>query len=102
MDLTQDDAGAVRHVRIGEPVTVVLAESPTTGYRWQADVDEVALPLTADDYDGATHPAGAAGVRRLTFVPARGGRWLLRLVKRRAWEHKAVAEFEVQLEVAAD
>lgn len=102
MDLTQDDAGAVRRARVGEPVTVVLAENPTTGYRWQADVDEAALPLTADEYDGATHPVGASGVRRLTFVPARAGRVTLRLVKRREWEDKAVADFEVQLEVTAD
>ena len=102
MDLTQDDAGTMRRVRVGEPVTVVLAENPTTGYRWQVDADEAALPLSADEYDGATQPVGAPGSRRLTFVPARAGRVTLRLVKRREWEDKAVGEFEVQLEVAAD
>jgi inhibitor of cysteine peptidase len=102
VELTQDDAGATRRVRVGEKITVVLPENPTTGYRWAVEVDTAALPVTADEYDGGTHPVGAAGTRRLTFVPKGPGQAKLRLVKRRAWETKAVADFEVDLEVTAD
>ena len=102
VELTQDDAGGTRRVRVGEKITVVLAENPTTGYRWAPEVDAAVLPVTADEYEGGTQPVGAAGTRRLTFVPGHPGKAKLRLVKRRAWEDKSVAEFEVDLEVTAD
>jgi inhibitor of cysteine peptidase len=100
VQLTEDDSGATRRVRVGEEITVVLAENPTTGYRWETDSSS--LPVTADEYEGGTRPMGAGGRRRLTFVPARAGAAKVRLVKRRAWEDKVVAEFEVDLEVTAD
>ena len=99
MELSQEDAGHTRRVRVGENVTIVLPESPTTGYRWEADVDADVLPLVSDEYDGGAHPVGAGGTRRLTFAPARPGPATLHLVKRRAWEGAAVGEFAVTLDV---
>jgi len=99
VNLTQDDSGGTRSVRVGDEITVVLGENPTTGYRWQADVDTARLQITADIYEGPDHPIGAGGTRRLTFSPVQPGQIRLRLVKRRSWEDTAVAEFDVALDV---
>lgn len=100
MDLTQADAGRRCTVQVGEPVTVLLPETPTTGYRWEPEVDAAALEQTDDRYDGPTEPRGAAGTRRLSFRPLRPGAAHLRLVKRRAWEATGVEEFAVDIDVA--
>jgi inhibitor of cysteine peptidase len=101
VQLTQDDSGSTRVVRIGDEVTVVLDENPTTGYRWHADLDGTRLQLTADHYQGPGRPVGAGGSRYLTFEPLQVGPAQLHLAKRRSWEQEAVAEFDVTLYVAA-
>lgn len=84
---------------MGDEITVVLDETPTTGYRWHADIDTARLHVTDDRYEGATSPAGAGGTRRMTFAPLQIGPARLHLVKRRAWEQAVVAEFDVALVV---
>jgi inhibitor of cysteine peptidase len=100
VNLTQDDSGAARDLRLGDEITVVLDENPTTGYRWHADVDTARLQLTDDQYQGADRPIGASGVRRLTFAPLQAGPARLHLVKRRSWEQAVVAEFDIALDIA--
>ncbi len=100
VELTQQDSGRRHSVRVGDEVTVVLPETPTTGYRWHPDVDATALEPTDDQYEGPTEPRGAGGTRRLTFTARRAGPVHLRLVKWRAWETSAVEEFAVDLDVA--
>jgi inhibitor of cysteine peptidase len=102
VNLTQDDSGARRSVRLGDEITVALAENPTTGYRWHADIDTACLRLTADDYVGPERPVGAGGMRQLTFISLKPGAIRLHLVKRRSWEQTAAAEFDVTLDVTAE
>jgi inhibitor of cysteine peptidase len=102
VDLTKDDSGSTRVVRIGDEITVVLDENPTTGYRWHADIDTARLQLIADHYQGPARPAGAGGSRYLTFAPLQSGQVELHLVKHRSWEQAVVAEFDVALDVAAE
>jgi inhibitor of cysteine peptidase len=99
--LSQGDSGSTRVVRIGDEITVVLDENPTTGYRWHPDIDATRLHLTTDHYQGPERPVGAGGSRHLTFAPLQPGPVRLHLVKRRSWEQAAVADFDVTLEVAA-
>lgn len=87
---------------VGEQITVLLDENPTTGYRWHAEIDPIRVRLTEDQYEGPERPVGAGGTRRLTFAPLQPGRTRLHLVKRRSWEQAVVAEFDVVLEVAVD
>ena len=98
MELRQEDSGGRRTTRIGEELNVVLAENPTTGYRWHSEIDTRTLQQTGDRYDGPTEPRGSAGTRRLTFRVLRGGPVRLRVVKRRAWEGTAVEEFSIDLD----
>ncbi|HEV7202958.1 MAG TPA: protease inhibitor I42 family protein [Jatrophihabitans sp.] len=99
MELTERNAGERLTLRAGEPVTLALTETPTTGYRWHAD-DTAGLELLGDTYDGPTEPRGAAGTRRLTFTPRRTGPLRLRVALRRSWESTEADEFVVDLEVA--
>ncbi len=102
VNLTQDDSGGAREVRLGDEITVVLDENPTTGYRWHPDIDPARLQLTGDQYQGPERPVGASGTRRMTFALLEAGAARLHLVKRRSWEQVGVAEFNVALHVAAD
>jgi len=99
VNLTQDDSGHARNVQIGDEITVVLEENPTTGYRWHTDIDPARLALTADTYQGPERPVGASGTRHLTFTVLQPGPVRLRLVKRRSWEQAVVAEFDAALDV---
>ena len=99
MELTQDDSGGRRSARVGEELSVVLAENPTTGYRWHSEIDARTLQQTGDRYEGPAGPWGAAGTRRLTFRVLRPGLLHLQVVKRRAWEETTVAEFSIDLDV---
>jgi len=86
---------------VGEDLTVVLAENPTTGYRWHAEIDATALRLIDDRYLGPAEPRGAAGTRRLTLRPLRAGPVHLRVVLRRPWEQAAAERFDVDLDIEA-
>jgi inhibitor of cysteine peptidase len=100
VELTEKDSGGRRTVRVGDDIVVTLAENPTTGYRWSADVDASSLGQTDDRYTGPDEPRGAGGMRRLTFTALRAGTIHLRLVKKRAWERDGDGEqFTVDLTV---
>lgn len=99
MELMQRDSGGRRTARVGEDLTVVLPENPTTGYRWHPEIDATTLQQTGDRYIGPTEPRGAAGTRRLAFRVLRAGPVHLRVVKRRPWEGAAVEEFDLDLDV---
>ena len=99
VELSAADTGTRRTIQVGARVTVRLAETPTTGYRWQAD-DDPGLRLVDDRFEGAEVPRGAGGVRVLDFEAVRSGPARLRLAKRRAWgETEPVEEYLVDLEV---
>jgi inhibitor of cysteine peptidase len=99
MELTYEDSGSQRDLRVGEQVEIRLPESPTTGYRWQADVDLAALKQTHDGFEGGALPRGAAGVRVMRFEALQPGDATLRLVKQRSWERKPTDEFTARLRV---
>jgi inhibitor of cysteine peptidase len=100
--LGQDESGGARDLGLGDEITIVLDENPTTGYRWHPDIDAGRLQLTDDQYQGAQRPVGAGGTRQMTFVPLQAGRARLHLVKRRSWEQAVIAEFDLALDVRAD
>jgi len=99
VNLTQDNAGQRLSVRVGETVSIELAENPTTGYRWHTDIDTTRLQQTDDRYDGPSEPRGVRGIRRFTFTTLRAGPTHLTLVQRRSWENAGIAEFVVDLDI---
>ena len=77
----------------------LLEENPTTGYRWQAAIDETMLRPVDDSFEPASDATGAGGTRRLTFEVVHDGAIELRLRKVRSWQpDDAVEEFAVTLD----
>jgi inhibitor of cysteine peptidase len=100
IELTTADSGTHRTAQVGDVVSVRLPESPTTGYRWQVDVDATRLRATDDRFDPAHPGRGGGGERVLVFEVLRAGPAALRLDERRSWETgPASSEFSVQLDV---
>jgi predicted secreted protein len=101
MDLTYEDSGSDRAIGVGEEIELSLTENPTTGYRWEPDLDPAMLRQTHDSYEGDAEPRGAAGVRVLRFEVLQPGDVALRLVKRRKWDQKVADQFVVRLHAVA-
>jgi predicted secreted protein len=100
--LSEADAGSRPDVRVGDQVVVELAEKPTTGYRWQVDVDAARARVVDDTFLSASDAMGAPGRRRLTFEVLQAGEVDIRLRNARSWDpENAVGEFSVTLEAAA-
>jgi inhibitor of cysteine peptidase len=98
--LHQTDANAPQAVHVGDQVTVLLKESPTTGYRWQADYDKTRLTLVEDRFEGPDAPRGAGGDRVLVFEAQRSGPTTLKFDKRRDWgDTRPTDTFAIQLDV---
>lgn len=84
---------------VGEQVLVRLAETPTTGYRWQVETEGPVLSVD-DRYEGPVGPPGAGGTRVLTFEAAAAGAAEVHLALRRAWgDPTPVATARVRLSV---
>lgn len=51
-------------------IEIALEENPTTGFKWEARVNESVLQLVEDEYvsNADKKLAGAGGVRNLTFI----------------------------------
>jgi len=102
LTLSEADAGSRPDVRVGDQVVVELAEKPTTGYRWQVDVDTARARVVDDTFLSASDAMGAPGRRRLTFEVLQAGAVDIRLRNARSWDpENAVGEFSVTLEAAA-
>ena len=81
---------------VGEPVTIHLAETPTTGYQWE--VVEPHDGLAVDDSSflpPASAAPGAGGRRSVTVHALQPGTHRLLLQQRRSWEPIAAQTCEV-------
>lgn len=100
VELAQEDSGGRRSLTVGDDVVIVLAENPTTGYRWQAQFDPERLQDAGDRFESKSDLRGAPGVRHLAFRALAAGQTQLRLVNRRAWETgEGIGEFVIELDV---
>jgi len=72
--------------------TISLKANPTTGYRWEAKIDESILELKERSFELYTPVAvGGGGKEKFTFVPIKTGETSITMRYRRPWE-MAVAE----------
>jgi inhibitor of cysteine peptidase len=103
--LGKADSGKELTVRIGDQLTVELAESPTTGYGWSVTVIDGGLSLVSSEFHAAESGAqvvGQGGLRRVVVkatAAVQAGR--LQLVYMRPWEGaaSAVDQFALTLRV---
>lgn len=100
-ELTAEHDGGRLGVAVGDTIAVSLAETPTTGYRWEPDVDEGALRVMASEAATPTTPPGAPGERVIRFEVVGPGPTRLRLVRKRSWEDAVKEQFVVDLHADA-
>ena len=102
LTLSQADSGSRRTVTVGDRIEVELEENPTTGYRWQVDVDAAKVRVVDDEHRSDSDAMGAPGRRILTFEVLQPGEVDLRLHYARSWDmNNAEGEFEVKLQASA-
>lgn len=99
--LKREDAGSRRVVHVGDDVQVALPERATTGFLWQAEVDESVLRADKDERLVPQEPRGAPGTRVFTFRAVAPGTVALRFVKKRAWESEPKEELRIEIEVSS-
>lgn len=79
--------GSRMEIQLGEEFTVVLDESPGTGYRWGlASALSQAIELLSDVYTVAGEGIGGGGQRRWRFRASNPGSFEITLKYAREWE----------------
>ena len=86
---------------VGEPVTIELAATPTTGYQWRSVDPPAALALIDHGFTPAGASPGDGGVQWFRFQAREVGRFTLAFVLKRAWEDDPVNSQTVVVEVRA-
>ena len=97
------DQGNEFEAHPGDLIVIRLPENPTTGYRWELDVDDDrGVALQDSDYSAASRPGiGGGGMRTFRLKARRPGTVRVELRLRRKWEPEEVAvdSFEVTIRV---
>lgn len=84
-----DDATQVIHVGVGQSFALALEGNPTTGYTWQAEVDETCLQLLGREFEPLGRGVGAGGREVVRFRALQAGETEIALEYRRPWEAEA-------------
>jgi predicted secreted protein len=73
--------------------TISLEANPTTGYRWEAKIDENILELKERSFEPYTPVAvGGGGKEKFTFIPIRTGETSITMRYKRPWEGAVIEE----------
>jgi predicted secreted protein len=79
---------------------IELPSNRSTGYRWQANYDNLLLQLSTTNYGRVTEKTGGGGTESFTFIPFEKGITLIRMLYKRPWEK--INAKEVLYEVTID
>jgi inhibitor of cysteine peptidase len=90
IQLEESDAGSEVGLKPGASAEILLAENPTTGFRWTWE-ERGDLEIAAEREPGG-RAIGAAGWIRLRVRPLRVGRHELRLRLMREWSEEIARE----------
>ena len=83
------DPTEVIQVDIGQAFAIALASNPTTGYTWEAEVDERVLERLGKEFEPHGQGVGAGGQEVLRFRALQEGETGITIEYRRPWETKA-------------
>ncbi len=83
--LTIADNGSRVVLKVGDELVFELEENPTTGYRWQPDIQGDTLEPASDEFDPG-EKIGAGGKRRLYFLARHAGQATISLKLIRQWD----------------
>ncbi len=74
-------------LKVGETLVVALASNPSTGYSWEiAELDQLVLKLTKEDFKVDSDLVGAPGTQLFFFEALKVGQTSLQIVYHRPWE----------------
>ncbi len=99
---SEADDGAAITLPVGAAFSVVLRESPTTGFRWRTvSVDAAVLNVTRDEFHSAgSQRLGAGGEHLWEFTTREPGSCVIKLANGRGWESApAIRTFELKVNV---
>ena len=100
---TYSDSGQTIDIGVSQEFVIALGSNPTTGYGWEADLDETMLELMEKTYKPAGEAeheiVGAGGVDYFRFRALETGETEITLVYKRPWEEEILAQkvFEVNI-----
>jgi len=103
--ISQTDDGRSLPVKLGDLISLSLAENPTTGYRWEIEEPTEALELQQDTYSSAVPKrVGTPSTRTFVFRVAGAGRIKLRLRRWRPWQGESSIEerFSINLQASKE
>ncbi|HYJ81579.1 MAG TPA: protease inhibitor I42 family protein [Allosphingosinicella sp.] len=98
-----DDGGKVE-LKVGETLSVRLAENATTGYRWMAEgIDPRVLAVSSGEADYPDDAIGSGGEATFSARAVAPGETDFTLVNRRPWEGESagIHSFRVRVTVRA-
>lgn len=83
---TESTAGNRVTVPTQQAFEIHLRENPSTGYRWQLNLDEGVALISSDFMPSQAGTFGAGGLRRFVLSADRAGDFGIRAILRREWE----------------
>lgn len=102
MLLTEENNNTTVTARVGDTIEVLLAENPSTGYRWEvAALDMSVLSAGESRFSPTAGGVGAGGARHMAFPVHDAGTGRIELILRRSWEpaDAAIKRWGVTVEV---
>jgi Predicted secreted protein len=98
IEVDEDGATQPHPASPGDHVVIRLAESPSSGYRWQLDAyDPAVLKPAGDEFvPAADAMTGGGGTRVFRFAVVSSGHSDVALSLRRAWERGMAAAQQFQ------
>jgi inhibitor of cysteine peptidase len=95
-----DGTAKVIRVTVGETFALALEGNPSTGYTWQADVDDRHLEQIAQEFEPTGKGVGAAGHEVCRFHALKTGKTRIALAYQRPWDREAreTRQIEVVIE----
>ena len=104
MELTAQDNGRAIELKVGEQLTIALAENPSTGFLWQAETPVPAILRAGEStFTPKAAKIGSSGLRRFLFEGVAPGSATFRAKLWRSWEGDAsvTERFEIAVTVVA-
>lgn len=98
---TESTAGNRITVPTQQAFEIHLRENPTTGYRWQLDLDEGVALISRHFMPSRPDISGAGGVRRFVLSVDRPGDFGIRAILRREWEPEGSAIERLEFYITA-
>ena len=80
-------------IKRGQEFKIILESNPTSGFRWFPTFDVSIINLISHDFQSSTATRiGSPGKDIFTFLAIRSGSDKLKMLYKRSWEERFVAE----------